>query len=200
MAPRYELKERAKTQLGKSIFGSKWLMALLVCVIFAAIASIAGTVTAGIVLFIIQGPISYAQQYIFLKQSRDNQDVDISDVAKGFTSDFGGNFMIFLMTTIFTFLWSLLLVIPGIIKALSYSMAYRVKIDHPEYDWRACITESEKLMKGHKMEYFVLQLSFIGWLFVGAICFGIGTLWVAPYMEATNAHFYNELVKQPTVQ
>ena len=98
-----------------------------------------------------------------------------------------------IMIEVFTFLWSLLFVIPGIIKAFSYSMAYYVKIDHPEYDWNACIKESMRIMDGHKMELFVLMLSFIGWTIVGLCACGIGLLWVEPYIETAYANFYNSI-------
>ena len=91
---------------------------------------------------------------------------------------------------IFIFLWSLLFVIPGIVKMYAYSMAYYIKLDHPDYGWKACIDESRQLMDGHKWEKFVLDLSFLGWIIVGSLCLGVGTLWVTPYMEATNAQFY----------
>lgn len=72
----------------------------------------------------------------------------------------------------------------------AYSMAYYIKLDHPDYGWKACIDESRRLMDGHKWEKFVLDLSFLGWIIVGSLCLGVGTLWVTPYMEATNAQFY----------
>ena len=69
----------------------------------------------------------------------------------------------------------------------------KIKADHPEMDAMTCIKESQKLMNGHKMDFFILQLSFIGWLIVGALCCGIGTLFVAPYMEASKANFYESI-------
>ena len=95
-----------------------------------------------------------------------------------------------ILIAVFTFLWSLLFVIPGIVKRYAYSMAYYIKLDHPDYGWKACIDESRQLMDGHKWEKFVLDLSFLGWIIVGSLCLGVGTLWVTPYMEATNAQFY----------
>ena len=80
---------------------------------------------------------------------------------RGFQDDFGGTFLIGLMTSLFTFLWSLLFVIPGIVKMYAYSMAYYIKLDHPDYGWKACIDESRQLMDGHKWEKFVLDLMFL---------------------------------------
>ena len=104
-----------------------------------------------------------------------------------------------ILQSVFIFLWSLLFVIPGIVKAYSYSMAYYIKLDHPDYGWNACITASRQLMNGHKWEKFVLDLSFLGWIIVGSLCLGVGTLWVTPYMEAANAQFYEYVRTCPSV-
>ena len=101
-----------------------------------------------------------------------------------------------LMSSLFVLLWSLLLLIPGIVKSYAYEMIYYIKADHPEYDWRACLKESQKMMKGHKGELFMLDLSFLGWYLVGALCLGIGDLWVIPYHEAAKAQFYLNLKGQ----
>lgn len=190
---RSELKARARAQLGNKIFGSLWMYALLACFIVGAISAAAGSVIPGVGALIVIGPMTYGLSYVFLKQARDGQEMQLGDIFKGFTDDFGQTFLIGLMTGIFTLLWSMLFVIPGIIKAYSYSMVYYIKIDHPEYDWRQCISESQAMMKGHKGELFMLDLSFIGWLIVGSMCLGVGVLWVEPYMEASHAQFYESI-------
>lgn len=203
MMNRKEIKEKAKEQLGRQIFGEKWLMGLLVCVIVAAISGLVGGLTSfigGIGGLVIMGPLAYGLSYIFLKQSRDGEKMQIADLFSGFTGDFLQNFLIGLMIDIFVALWSLLFVIPGIVKYYAYSMAYYIKADHPEYDWRQCINESKALTKGHKGELFVLDLSFLGWLIVGALCLGVGTLWVAPYMAAAKSQFYQALVSATPAQ
>lgn len=96
---------------------------------------------------------------------------------------------------IFVFLWSLLLIIPGIIKSISYSQAYFLIKDHPEYTILEAITESKKRMNGHKAKYFLLQLSFIGWAILSLFTLGIGFLWLIPYISASTATFYNELIR-----
>ncbi|KAA0546116.1 DUF975 family protein [Bacillus sp. BGMRC 2118] len=95
---------------------------------------------------------------------------------------------------IFVFLWSLLLIIPGIIKGLAYSQAFYILKDKPEYGTLQAITESRKLMDGYKWKYFLLQLSFIGWILLSILTLGIGLLWVIPYMNASYAAFYQNLV------
>ena len=98
----------------------------------------------------------------------------------------------FLMT-LFIFLWSLLLLIPGIIKAYSYAMTPYILEEHPELTANQAIDRSRAMMKGHKFDLFWLQLSFIGWILLGFLTFGIGFLWLGPYMDAAQAAFYEDL-------
>ena len=188
---RAELKSRAKSQLG-GIFEQNWLYAVLFFFIAAAIASITAFTAVGPI--IVLGPMSYAISKMLIKLSRTGEKPDLNGLFDGFKDDFAGTFLIGFLTTIFVALWSMLFVIPGIVKTYAYSFAYYVKADHPEYDWRQCIDESKRLTQGHKGELFILDLSFIGWLIVGSFCLGIGTLWVTPYMNLTRVNFYNDLV------
>lgn len=92
-----------------------------------------------------------------------------------------------------TFLWSLLLVIPGIIKAYSYSMSMYILAEDPKIGALEAIQRSKAMMDGHKMEFFMLHLSFVGWYLLCAVTFGIAAVWVVPYVSATNANFYNSI-------
>lgn len=197
---RQEMKTRAKASLGNGIFQNKWMMALLVCLINYLVTGAAGSLIPGIGAVVVTGPLGFAVAYMFLKQARDNEAMNLNDLLAGFTKDFGGTLLIGLMTSLFVALWSILLIVPGIIKSYAYSMAYYIKADHPDYDWRACMNGSQDMMRGHKMELFVLDLSFIGWYIVGAMCMGIGTLWVTPYHNATRAQFYESLRGTPAIE
>lgn len=190
-----ELKAKAREQLGGTIFGNLWLMAVLACLIVGAITYAAGTIIPGLGAILVTGPIFYGQDKLFYKHAVENGDIEVEKLFDGFKDDFGGIFVLGLLMDIFTALWSLLLVVPGIVKAYSYSQAYYIKADHPDYDWRTCIRESMALMNGHKMELFLLDLSFIGWYIVGALCFGVGTLWVKAYQNAAHAQFYCNLTE-----
>ncbi|MGV2940890.1 DUF975 family protein [Mesobacillus sp. LC4] len=99
-----------------------------------------------------------------------------------------------ILVGIFTLLWSLLLIIPGIIKGLSYSQVFFLLRDNPELSALEAITESKVRMKGYKWKYFLMNLSFIGWAFIAIFTFGIGFLWLTPYISTANATFYNELI------
>lgn len=192
---RQQMKAMAKAQLGNQIFGNTWLIAVGVITIQTAISYFVNAIpVAGqVASLLVMGPIAYGVASMFLKQTRTGEKMDIGDIFNGFKDDFSNTFLIGLMTMIFTVLWSLLFIIPGIIKSYSYSMAVYIKVDHPDYDWKQCIDESQRMMQGHKWELFVLDLSFIGWLFVGACCCGVGTLWVNAYMAAAHSQFYENL-------
>ncbi|WP_251716385.1 DUF975 family protein [Lactobacillus agrestimuris] len=124
------------------------------------------------------------------------------NVFSGIFSAFTGNkftssFLTSLLTMIFTFLWSLLFFIPGIVKAYAYSMTPYIMKDMYDAGHKMtateAITESRKLMNGHKTDLFVLDLSFIGWCLLGFITLGIGFLWITPYINQTKANFYRKL-------
>ena len=87
-------------------------------------------------------------------------------------------------------LWLLLLVVPGIIKAYEYSMIPYLLAENPNLSASEAFSLSKQMTTGQKMDLFVLDLSFLGWIILGAICCGIGLLFVQPYPEATKAEVY----------
>ena len=91
------------------------------------------------------------------------------------------------------FLWSLLLIVPGIVAAYRYRQALYLLLDHPERSAWQCLRESSALMSGHKWELFVLDLSFLGWAMLSAM-FAPVSIWLDPYRAITNAGFYNRLI------
>ena len=97
------------------------------------------------------------------------------------------------LMTVFIFLWTLLLIVPGIIKGYAYAMTPYIMHDNPELSADDCINRSMEMMNGYKWKLFCLDLSFLGWVLLGIITLGIGLLWVSPYMECSHAKFYEEL-------
>ena len=192
-----ELRAKAREQLGNNIFSQNWLMALLVLLIASAIVSIGSTfVIVGILL---EGFLMVGVAKIFLTLKRKGGEIDIVDLFSG-TKQLADNMLLGLMHYLFVFLWSMLFVIPGIVKAYSYSMCYYIKHDHPEYNWKECIDASRKMMRGHKWRLFTLHFSFIGWYIVGSFAFGIGTLWVNPYLRAAEVNFYEDLLEKASFE
>ena len=97
-----------------------------------------------------------------------------------------------LMEGILVFLWSLLLLVPGIIAAYRYSQAIYILLDHPEKSVLECIRESKELMKGRKGELFSIDLSLLGWAILGAFI-PVVTIWTAPYIRTIHALYHLEL-------
>ena len=104
---------------------------------------------------------------------------------------------LYLLKTIYIFLWALLFIIPGIIKQLSYSQAEFIYKDYKELGKEItsneAITLSREMMDGYKLDYFVLQLSFIGWYILEAFTFGLSALYSEPYANAAKAVFYRNI-------
>lgn len=89
-----------------------------------------------------------------------------------------------------TFLWFLLLIIPGIVKSYAYSMVPFILADNPNIGYRRAVDLSKRMTRGHKFSIFVLDLSFLGWILLGTLLFFIGVLFVMPYINATKAELY----------
>jgi len=94
---------------------------------------------------------------------------------------------------VFTLLWALLLVVPGIIAAIRYSMAYYILNDNPEIGAMDAIRRSKEMMEGHKMRFAEMWLSFLGWFLLGIFTFGLGMIYAIPYYRAAKANFYLDL-------
>ena len=91
---------------------------------------------------------------------------------------------------ILVFLWSLLLIIPGIIKSYAYRMVPYILADNPQLSYKRALEISNQMTMDQKFDIFALDVSFIGWYLLGALAFGIGTVFVTPYDNATNAELY----------
>jgi len=107
---------------------------------------------------------------------------------------FGAGFFMQLLRVIYTVLWSLLFVIPGIYAAYGYAMTPYILMENPEMTPNEAITKSKELMDGNRFRLFCLEISFIGWVLLAAFfTLGIGMFWLAPYIEASFAAFYREI-------
>ena len=130
-----EHRANARNMLGGNIFSNNWMMALVAVLIYSALISVASyTLFAGIV---VSGPLLVGLASFFITLQRSGC-TKIESLFDGFKNDFLQTFLLGLMTGIFTFLWSLLFIIPGIVKSYAYSMAPYIKNDNPSYDWKQC--------------------------------------------------------------
>ena len=150
------------------------------------LASLAGLL--GIVSFILGGTVELGYAKFLLKQY-DRKQLQFSDLFSQFER-FGTGFAQQFLRVLFTTLWMLLFIIPGIVKGLSYAMTPFILEEHPEMTASEAIKASMRLMDGHKMDLFILGLTFIGWQILACLTMGIGFLFLNPYMNAAYAAFY----------
>lgn len=188
---RAELKNEAKEQI-KGKIGILFLMFLIIAIISIGCALI--PVVGWFATIIIAPAFEISLCMIYLKLAK-KEEISVGDVFKGFNIT-GKAVWLYIITNFFTFLWSLLLVIPGIIKIYSYSMAPFILADNPDFTAREALSKSKKIMNGHKFELFVLQLSFFWWYILDGITFGIASIYVVPYVNATTTNFYNKIKEQ----
>lgn len=190
---RVSMKEHAKKQIEGKIFT---LLAIYI-IIFAAssIISFALGPVSGIATLLVAGPIALAQAFIYLGITKKSRMPKIEDLLVGFKGDnFLRALIAYIRYEVFVFLWSLLFIVPGIIKSISYSQMFYLMADDEKLEAGVAQRKSMEMMEGHKWEYFVLQLSFIPWHLLGIITFGIAYVWIVPYIETTMAEFHVRLV------
>lgn len=184
----YQLRNRAWNALD-----GKLGQAALVTLIFFIISSAASSATFG-ALTILLLPMQYAFTVAFLRMIRGEKELEVADLFTVYRDQFERTFIVELLMNLYTLLWMLLLIVPGIVKAYSYALAPYLVQDHPEMSASQAIDESMRLMEGHKMRLFMLDLSFIGWWLLCCLTFGLLTFIVAPYQMTARAEFYRELM------
>lgn len=170
-----------------------WGMAILVCFLGSLLPGIPGAIPyiGWIVGLLIGGPFALGLASSFLRLVR-NEPLELENLFDGF-KNFATAFLAQLLMSIFIFLWSLLLIIPGIIAAYSYSLTFYIIKDNPEIGAMEALRRSKQMMKGFKGKLFLLQLSFIGWALLCILTVGIGFLWLMPYIKTAEAQFYENL-------
>ena len=159
------------------------------------LASIGGIL--GIVRFIVGGPVKLGYCRFLLKM-QDGEDAQVGDLFSRFDR-FGDGFCLELLTSLYIMLWSLLFIIPGLVKAYAYAMAPFILEENPNMTPSEAIKASRELMDGHKFDLFCLHWSFFGWALLSVLTLGIGSLWLNPYMNAATAAFYRSIAGRPEI-
>lgn len=173
----------------------KWGMSAVTTLVYLVIAIVLGMISLYIATLLITLPITWGFTVLFLGVYRDGEDVKVEKLFDGF-KDYGRILGTTLLSYVYIVLWTLLLIIPGIIKGYSYALTPFILKDHPELKFNGAIEESMRLMDGRKMRLFVLDLTFIGWGLLCIITCGIASLWVQPYRYTTHAAFYQEVLEE----
>lgn len=140
--------------------------------------------------------LSYGFSVGMLRFRRGREESVSEMLSAGFKEDYGRVLGIELLKSIFIVLWCLLLIIPGIIKSYAYAMTEFIAEDNPLLGPNECIDRSKAMMNGHKMDLFLLDLSYIGWILLGLLSLGIGFLWIRPWMQMAHVRFYEEIKQE----
>ena len=179
-----EIKMRAKDAMRNN-----WGTAIIVFIVNGLISSVLSATGIG---SLATGLLGVGLSAFFLTIVR-TQKAGFENFFSGITEYIGTKFVSMLLVQIYTFLWALLFCIPGIVKSYSYAMTPYILLDKPELSATEAITESRMMMNGHKMELFLLDLSFIGWILLSILTCGILFFYTIPYMQAARAEFYRTL-------
>lgn len=195
MLGNYQLRYNARQQLGGGIFKSAWLNMLCVCAVSSVVsAACALTGIGALIVFLVTGAFQFGVARVTTNCVK-GENWGIGQVFCAFSNNFLKTFLLHLVQSIFIFLWTLLFIVPGIVKSYSYALVYYLQqeTENIHREPTDLITESRQWMDGHKWQLFCLDFSFIGWYLLGALCFGIGTFFVVPYHQQARANFYLNL-------
>ncbi len=197
------IKESAKARLNGNIF--KLLVPYLICVliylfftvlieIFISEENLLGMIVNVLVEFSIV-PMIMGVTYYYLKFVR-GEEFKLVDLVEYYDKRIFTIFALTFLTYLFTFLWSILFLIPGIVAMISYSMCSYIYVDGKvKDDPLAVIRESKRLMNGYKSDYFEFICSFLGWILLGFISMGFAFIYVLPYISVSNVMYYEEIRK-----
>jgi uncharacterized membrane protein len=150
--------------------------------------------TFGVGAILLAGGLYISLAAIFLAVVNKNKKPAVEDVLIGYKDgNFGRGLVGYIRYEVFVLLWSLLFLVPGIVKSYAYAQMFYLLADNPKLDAGEAQKKSIAMMDGHKAEMFVLHLSFIPWLLLASVTFGLAFIYVGPYMEATMAKYYGYL-------
>ena len=178
------LKSRARQSLANN-----WGAAIIGMVVYMLILTVLSSTVIG---SFVTGLVAIGYISLFVALLR-GQTPTFEGCIYAITENIGTKFIATLLVSVYTFLWSLLFIIPGIVKSYSYAMTPYILLDRPELSPTEAIEESGKMMDGHKMDLFILDLSFIGWILLSVLTCGALLFYVEPYMMASRSAFYLEI-------
>lgn len=186
---RKEMKALARLQIEGKIAALFWV---------SVVASFIGSIGSGfpavgvVIATILSSAMTLGLIYVYFRIAADpNYRPSVKDLFDGF-NNLWPFLKVTLLSALFIFLWSLLFIVPGIIKALAYAQAPYIIAENPNMPAMEALRISERMMNGRKWEYFVLNLSFIGWELLAIPTLGLLMIWLEPYMQMTMINFYSD--------
>ncbi len=174
----------------------KWGFGALVTLLYILVSGVPSGIPkiGGLIGLIINGPISLGLAILFLSLVRSGE-AKLDQIFEGF-SRFKVALVTYLLMVLYIVLWSLLLIVPGIIAALSYAMTFFILADEKDVTASDALAKSKRIMDGHKWKLFYLGCRFIGWALLCVLTLGIGFLWLFPYMYTSMTLFYEDIKQQ----
>ena len=175
MVKNSQIRKTALNHLENKVFSGSWLLLTLMFVAISAVPALISSIipyVGSIIAAVLSMVLSLGIAAVCLMMVRSGDKPEIKYLVYGFSKEqFVRSLLIGLLTSLYTMLWSILFVIPGIVKSYAYSAAFYVALDDDSKKMTAnqCIAKSQELMKGHKWQLFILDLSFIGWYFIGNV-------------------------------
>jgi uncharacterized membrane protein len=177
----------------------KWGLAILTFFIYTLLTTTSGSTRShgsmltlsSILTLIIGGPLALGAAIFSLSMSR-GKEARLEQIFQGF-NNFSTAFIAYLLIILYVLLWALLLIVPGIIAALGYSMTFYIVADDPLMKPQDALKKSKSMMDGYKLKLFYLCLRFF---LLGLLCIltlGIGFFWLIPYGHVTMAKFYDDI-------
>lgn len=184
-------------QNAREALSGSWGTAVITFLVYALISGALGAIPfAGVIMTIlVMGPLTLGWTKFSLALAR-KQDASVNQLFEGF-NDFVKPFVTYLLMCIFIILWMILLIIPGIIAALGYSMVFYIMNEDSSISGMDALHKSKEMMYGYKWKLFCLYLRFIGWFLLCCLTFGIGFLWLVPWIQVSIANFYEDIKNFP---
>lgn len=183
-------------RMARESLNGKWTIAVVTFLLYGLLVGIGQGMAdrypfSVLITLIIGGPFTLGISIFSLAIAR-NKEARLEQLFDGF-KNFGNSLAAYLLIMVFTILWTLLLIIPGIIAALSYSMTYFIMVDDPSIEPMDAIDKSKAMMNGYKWKYFGMNLMFFGLVVLSLFTLGIALLWVIPYIGVSAAKFYEDI-------
>ena len=179
------------TELSEAAKANPEVVAIVLGVIFTIVVII--IIVSSVADAFVTNPLEMGCRSFFLKNS-DDPNTSLDEIKNGFQPDYMRNVKALFLKDLYIFLWTLLLIVPGIIKSYAYSLVPYILAEDPDISPKDALKKSEEMMMGHKKEAFILDLSFIPWGLLAAATLGIAQVFfVGPYVKATDAELYKAI-------
>jgi len=194
----------------REILRGKWLAGAAITLIFGILLLLTGAFSVFnlndevifslltiLTAIVIGYPLQLGFTMVWLKVARHNSHPEVKDLFGAFNRRYHRSAMgTLLLMQIYTMLWTLLLIVPGIIKSIEYAMTPFIIADEPELGCNEAIEKSMAMMRGHRWQLFKMYLGMIGWMILGVFTCYIAWLWIIPYYQTAYAKFYLALKEE----